>query len=199
MNISRQELEDTKERLLADINKLKSEVSLLSNEKSLLTQSIAENRTVSTNLNNQIREQWERVDSLNELIQSLETRLKGLQSVYENKNKELTQSINLLENKLSEKVLELDELNKIKPIDYWPINKSLEEEITNKRTLLQTIESTIWEKQKELAQLEKKKEGITKDLVWIEEMKTQISRKERDVLIREKRVFRRRFNSVKPL
>jgi len=57
MNISRQELEDTKERLLADINKLKSEVSLLSNEKSLLTQSIAENRTVSTNLNNQIREQ----------------------------------------------------------------------------------------------------------------------------------------------
>jgi len=38
--------------------------------------------------------------------------------VYENKNKELTQSINLLENKLSEKVLELDELNKIKPIDY---------------------------------------------------------------------------------
>lgn len=199
MNISRQELEDTKERLLADINKLKSEVSLLSNEKSLLTQSIAENRTVSTNLNNQIREQWERVDSLNELIQSLETRLKGLQSVYENKNKELTQSINLLENKLSEKVLELDELNKIKPIDYWPINKSLEEEITKKRTLLQTIESTIWEKQKELAQLEKKKEGITKDLVWIEEMKTQISRKERDVLIREKRVFRRRFNSVKPL
>ena len=199
MNISRQELEDTKERLLADINKLKSEVSLLSNEKSLLTQSIAENRTVSTNLNNQIREQWERVDSLNELIQSLENRLKGLQSVYENKNKELTQSINLLENKLSEKVLELDELNKIKPIDYWPINKSLEEEITNKRTLLQTIESTIWEKQKELAQLEKKKEGITKDLVWIEEMKTQISRKERDVLIREKRVFRRRFNSVKPL
>ncbi len=199
MNISRQELEDTKERLLADINKLKSEVSLLSNEKSLLTQSIAENRTVSTNLNNQIREQWERVDSLNELIQSLETRLKGLQSVYENKNKELTQSINLLENKLSEKVLELDELNKIKPIDYWPINKSLEEEITNKRTLLQTIESTIWEKQKKLAQLEKKKEGITKDLVWIEEMKTQISRKERDVLIREKRVFRRRFNSVKPL
>lgn len=199
MNISRQELEDTKERLLADINKLKSEVSLLSNEKSLLTQSIAENRTVSTNLNNQIREQWERVDSLNELIQSLENRLKGLQSVYENKNKELTQSINLLENKLSEKVLELDELNKIKPIDYWPINKSLEEEITNKRTLLQTIESTIWEKQKKLAQLEKKKEGITKDLVWIEEMKTQISRKERDVLIREKRVFRRRFNSVKPL
>lgn len=199
MNISRQELEDTKERLLADINKLKSEVSLLSNEKSLLTQSIAENRTVSTNLNNQIREQWERVDSLNELIQSLETRLKGLQSVYENKNKELTQSINLLENKLSEKVLELDEVNKIKPIDYWPINKSLEEEITNKRTLLQTIESTIWERQKELAQLEKKKEGITKDLVWIEEMKTQISRKERDVLIREKRVFRRRFNSVKPL
>lgn len=197
--LSRKELELITERLVMDISTLKAEVLLLSNEKSLLDQWIWENRKVSNDLNNQINKQQQTIEDNKVLIQSLEKQWKIAQQVLEIKTKELNESIKLLEDKLSQKRLAIEEINKIKPIDYWPLNKSLEEEITKKRTILQTIESTIWEKNKILSALEEKSKGIVKDLVWIEEMKTQISRKERDVLIREKRVFRRRFNSVKPL
>lgn len=190
--LSRKELELITERLVMDISTLKAEVLLLSNEKSLLDQWIWENRKVSNDLNNQINKQQQTIEDNKVLIQSLEKQWKIAQQVLEIKTKELNESIKLLEDKLSQKRLEIEEINKIKPIDYWPLNKSLEEEITKKRTTLQTIESTIWEKNKILSALEEKSKGIVKDLEYIEEQKTLISIKEKDVLIREKRVFIKR-------
>lgn len=190
--LSRKELELITERLVMDISTLKAEVLLLSNEKSLLDQWIWENRKVSNDLNNQINKQQQTIEDNKVLIQSLEKQWKIAQQVLEIKTKELNESIKLLEDKLSQKRLEIEEINKIKPIDYWPLNKSLEEEITKKRTILQTIESTIWEKNKILSALEEKSKGIVKDLEYIEEQKTLISIKEKDVLIREKRVFIKR-------
>lgn len=190
--LSRKELELITERLVMDISTLKAEVLLLSNEKSLLDQWIWENRKVSNDLNNQINKQQQTIEDNKVLIQSLEKQWKIAQQVLEIKTKELNESIKLLEDKLSQKRLAIEEINKIKPIDYWPLNKSLEEEITKKRTILQTIESTIWEKNKILSALEEKSKGIVKDLEYIEEQKTLISIKEKDVLIREKRVFIKR-------
>lgn len=190
--LSRKELELITERLVMDISTLKAEVLLLSNEKSLLDQWIWENRKVSNDLNNQINKQQQTIEDNKVLIQSLEKQWKIAQQVLEIKTKELNESIKLLEDKLSQKRLEIEEINKIKPIDYWPLNKSLEEEITKKRTILQTIESTIWEKNKILSALEEKSKGIVKDLEYIEEQKTLLSIKEKDILIREKRVFIKR-------
>lgn len=190
--LSRKELELITERLVMDISTLKAEVLLLSNEKSLLDQWIWENRKVSNDLNNQINKQQQTIEDNKVLIQSLEKQWKIAQQVLEIKTKELNESIKLLEDKLSQKRLEIEEINKIKPIDYWPLNKSLEEETIKKRELLHSIESTIWEKNKILSELEEKSKGIVKDLEYIEEQKTLISIKEKDVLIREKRVFIKR-------
>ncbi len=190
--LSRKELELITERLVMDISTLKAEVLLLSNEKSLLDQWIWENRKVSNDLNNQINKQQQTIEDNKVLIQSLEKQWKIAQQVLEIKTKELNESIKLLEDKLSQKRLEIEEINKIKPIDYWPLNKSLEEETIKKRELLHSIESTIWEKNKILSELEEKSKGIVKDLEYIEEQKTLISIKEKDILIREKRVFIKR-------
>ena len=190
--LSRKELELITERLVMDISTLKAEVLLLSNEKSLLDQWIWENRKVSNDLNNQINKQQQTIEDNKVLIQSLEKQWKIAQQVLEIKTKELNESIKLLEDKLSQKRLEIEEINKIKPIDYWPLNKSLEEETIKKRELLHSIESTIWEKNKILSALEEKSKGIVKDLEYIEEQKTLISIKEKDILIREKRVFIKR-------
>lgn len=190
--LSRKELELITERLVMDISTLKAEVLLLSNEKSLLDQWIWENRKVSNDLNNQINKQQQTIEDNKVLIQSLEKQWKIAQQVLEIKTKELNESIKLLEDKLSQKRLEIEEINKIKPIDYWPLNKSLEEETIKKRELLHSIESTIWEKNKILSELEEKSKGIVKDLEYIEEQKTLLSIKEKDILIREKRVFIKR-------
>lgn len=190
--LSRKELELITERLVMDISTLKAEVLLLSNEKSLLDQWIWENRKVSNDLNNQINKQQQTIEDNKVLIQSLEKQWKIAQQVLEIKTKELNESIKLLEDKLSQKRLEIEEINKIKPIDYWPLNKSLEEETIKKRELLHSIESTIWEKNKILSALEEKSKGIVKDLEYIEEQKTLLSIKEKDILIREKRVFIKR-------
>lgn len=190
--LSRKELELITERLVMDISTLKAEVLLLSNEKSLLDQWIWENRKVSNDLNNQINKQQQTIEDNKVLIQSLEKQWKIAQQVLEIKTKELNESIKLLEDKLSQKRLAIEEINKIKPIDYWPLNKSLEEETIKKRELLHSIESTIWEKNKILSALEEKSKGIVKDLEYIEEQKTLLSIKEKDILIREKRVFIKR-------
>lgn len=198
MNLRQKELEAIKQRIADEIVVLKSEVLILSDEKSLSLQSISENRTILNDLNYLVTQSQKQIDENNNKIKALQQEIDKQNSLIV-KISELENKIKELNNTIAEKRLAIEEINKIKPIDYWPINKSLEEEITKKRTTLQTIESTIWEKNKILSALEEKSKGIVKDLVWIEEMKTQISRKERDVLIREKRVFRRRFNSVKPL
>lgn len=198
MNLRQKELEAIKQRIADEIVVLKSEVLILSNEKSLSLQSISENRTILNDLNYLVTQSQKQIDENNNKIKALQQEIDKQNSLIV-KISELENKIKELNNTIAEKRLAIEEIDKIKPIDYWPLNKSLEEEITKKRTILQTIESTIWEKNKILSALEEKSKGIVKDLVWIEEMKTQISRKERDVLIREKRVFRRRFNSVKPL
>lgn len=198
MNLRQKELEAIKQRIADEIVVLKSEVLILSDEKSLSLQSISENRTILNDLNYLVTQSQKQIDENNNKIKALQQEIDKQNSLIV-KISELENKIKELNNTIAEKRLAIEEINKIKPIDYWPLNKSLEEEITKKRTILQTIESTIWEKNKILSALEEKSKGIVKDLVWIEEMKTQISRKERDVLIREKRVFRRRFNSVKPL
>ena len=191
MNLRQKELEAIKQRIADEIVVLKSEVLILSDEKSLSLQSISENRTILNDLNYLVTQSQKQIDENNNKIKALQQEIDKQNSLIV-KISELENKIKELNNTIAEKRLAIEEINKIKPIDYWPLNKSLEEEITKKRTILQTIESTIWEKNKILSELEEKSKGIVKDLEYIEEQKTLISIKEKDVLIREKRVFIKR-------
>jgi len=191
MNLRQKELEAIKQRIADEIVVLKSEVLNLSDEKSLSLQSISENRTILNDLNYLVTQSQKQIDENNNKIKALQQEIDKQNSLIV-KISELENKIKELNNTIAEKRLAIEEINKIKPIDYWPLNKSLEEEITKKRTTLQTIESTIWEKNKILSALEEKSKGIVKDLEYIEEQKTLISIKEKDILIREKRVFIKR-------
>lgn len=191
MNLRQKELEAIKQRIADEIVVLKSEVLILSDEKSLSLQSISENRTILNDLNYLVTQSQKQIDENNNKIKALQQEIDKQNSLIV-KISELENKIKELNNTIAEKRLAIEEINKIKPIDYWPLNKSLEEEITKKRTILQTIESTIWEKNKILSALEEKSKGIVKDLEYIEEQKTLLSIKEKDVLIREKRVFIKR-------
>lgn len=191
MNLRQKELEAIKQRIADEIVVLKSEVLILSDEKSLSLQSISENRTILNDLNYLVTQSQKQIDENNNKIKALQQEIDKQNSLIV-KISELENKIKELNNTIAEKRLAIEEINKIKPIDYWPLNKSLEEEITKKRTILQTIESTIWEKNKILSALEEKSKGIVKDLEYIEEQKTLISIKEKDILIREKRVFIKR-------
>lgn len=191
MNLRQKELEAIKQRIADEIVVLKSEVLILSDEKSLSLQSISENRTILNDLNYLVTQSQKQIDENNNKIKALQQEIDKQNSLIV-KISELENKIKELNNTIAEKRLAIEEINKIKPIDYWPLNKSLEEEITKKRTTLQTIESTIWEKNKILSALEEKSKGIVKDLEYIEEQKTLISIKEKDILIREKRVFIKR-------
>ena len=191
MKKKKKELEAIKQRIADEIVVLKSEVLILSDEKSLSLQSISENRTILNDLNYLVTQSQKQIDENNNKIKALQQEIDKQNSLIV-KISELENKIKELNNTIAEKRLAIEEINKIKPIDYWPLNKSLEEEITKKRTILQTIESTIWEKNKILSALEEKSKGIVKDLEYIEEQKTLLSIKEKDVLIREKRVFIKR-------
>ncbi len=191
MNLRQKELEAIKQRIADEIVVLKSEVLILSDEKSLSLQSISENRTILNDLNYLVTQSQKQIDENNNKIKALQQEIDKQNSLIV-KISELENKIKELNNTIAEKRLAIEEINKIKPIDYWPLNKSLEEEITKKRTTLQTIESTIWEKNKILSALEEKSKGIVKDLEYIEEQKTLLSIKEKDILIREKRVFIKR-------
>lgn len=191
MNLRQKELESIKQRIADEIVVLKSEVLILSDEKSLSLQSISENRTILNDLNYLVTQSQKQIDENNNKIKALQQEIDKQNSLIV-KISELENKIKELNNTIAEKRLAIEEINKIKPIDYWPLNKSLEEEITKKRTILQTIESTIWEKNKILSALEEKSKGIVKDLEYIEEQKTLLSIKEKDILIREKRVFIKR-------
>lgn len=191
MNLRQKELEAIKQRIADEIVVLKSEVLILSDEKSLSLQSISENRTILNDLNYLVTQSQKQIDENNNKIKALQQEIDKQNSLIV-KISELENKIKELNNTIAEKRLAIEEINKIKPIDYWPLNKSLEEEITKKRTILQTIESTIWEKNKILSALEEKSKGIVKDLEYIEEQKTLLSIKEKDILIREKRVFIKR-------
>lgn len=191
MNLRQKELEAIKQRIADEIVVLKSEVLILSDEKSLSLQSISENRTILNDLNYLVTQSQKQIDENNNKIKALQQEIDKQNSLIV-KISELENKIKELNNTIAEKRLAIEEINKIKPIDYWPLNKSLEEEITKKRTILQTIESTIWEKNKILSALEEKSKGIVKDLEYIEKQKTLLSIKEKDILIREKRVFIKR-------
>ena len=191
MNLRQKELEAIKQRIADEIVVLKSEVLILSDEKSLSLQSISENRTILNDLNYLVTQSQKQIDENNNKIKALQQEIDKQNSLIV-KISELENKIKELNNTIAEKRLAIEEINKIKPIDYWPLNKSLEEEITKKRTTLQTIESTIWEKNKILSALEEKSKGIVKDLEYIEEQKTLLSIKEKDILIRKKRVFIKR-------
>ena len=188
MNLRQKELEAIKQRIADEIVVLKSEVLILSDEKSLSLQSISENRTILNDLNYLVTQSQKQIDENNNKIKALQQEIDKQNSLIV-KISELENKIKELNNTIAEKRLAIEEINKIKPIDYWPLNKSLEEEITKKRTILQTIESTIWEKNKILSALEEKSKGIVKDLEYIEEQKTLLSIKQKDILIREKREF----------
>ena len=195
MNLRQKELEAIKQRIADEIVVLKSEVLILSDEKSLSLQSISENRTILNDLNYLVTQSQKQIDENNNKIKALQQEIDKQNSLIV-KISELENKIKELNNTIAEKRLAIEEINKIKPIDYWPLNKSLEEEITKKRTILQTIESTIWEKNKILSALEEKSKGIVKDLEYIEEQKTLLSIKEKDILLREKRVFIKRPQSI---
>lgn len=191
MNLRQKELEAIKQRIANEIVVLKSEVLILSDEKSLSLQSISENRTILNDLNYLVTQSQKQIDENNNKIKALQQEIDKQNSLIV-KISELENKIKELNNTIAEKRLAIEEINKIKPIDYWPLNKSLEEETIKKRELLHSIESTIWEKNKILSALEEKSKGIVKDLEYIEEQKTLISIKEKDILIREKRVFIKR-------
>lgn len=174
MNLRQKELEAIKQRIADEIVVLKSEVLILSDEKSLSLQSISENRTILNDLNYLVTQSQKQIDENNNKIKALQQEIDKQNSLIV-KISELENKIKELNNTIAEKRLAIEEINKIKPIDYWPLNKSLEEEITKKRTTLQTIESTIWEKNKILSALEEKSKGIVKDLEYIEEQKTLLS------------------------
>ncbi len=191
MNLRQKELEAIKQRIADEIVVLKSEVLILSDEKSLSLQSISENRTILNDLNYLVTQSQKQIDENNNKIKALQQEIDKQNSLIV-KISELENKIKELNNTIAEKRLAIEEINKIKPIDYWPLNKSLEEETIKKRELLHSIESTIWEKNKILSALEEKSKGIVKDLEYIEEQKTLLSIKEKDILIREKRVFIKR-------
>ena len=191
MNLRQKELEAIKQRIADEIVVLKSEVLILSDEKSLSLQSISENRTILNDLNYLVTQSQKQIDENNNKIKALQQEIDKQNSLIV-KISELENKIKELNNTIAEKRLAIEEINKIKPIDYWPLNKSLEEEMIKKRELLHSIESTIWEKNKILSALEEKSKGIVKDLEYIEEQKTLLSIKEKDILIREKRVFIKR-------
>jgi uncharacterized coiled-coil protein SlyX len=117
MNLRQKELEAIKQRIADEIVVLKSEVLILSDEKSLSLQSISENRTILNDLNYLVTQSQKQIDENNNKIKALQQEIDKQNSLIV-KISELENKIKELNNTIAEKRLAIEEINKIKPIDY---------------------------------------------------------------------------------